>query len=70
MVLTVNEFANRIGVEYVIASSVLKYLVITGDVQTVGSRKTATGKGKPSILYEVPDTVSLNLVSKVMAKAA
>lgn len=64
MKLTAKELSDRLGVDYVVVSSVLRFLVQKGYAAEVGSQKSPSGKGKPSIVYEVPESVTLNLGEK------
>jgi hypothetical protein len=61
--LTTNEFAAREGVEYIQASGLLKFLHAKKLITVAGTVKAsgATGKGKPSTVYEVPLTLTLTL---------
>ncbi len=61
MLLTTSEFAVAHGVDYAVAAGTLKFLVAKGIVTENGSRPSATGKGKPSTLYSVPDKFELEL---------
>lgn len=61
MILTVNEVAQKLGVEYITATAIVKLMVTQGAAKEVGKRPTATGKGKPSTMYEVPDTFTITL---------
>ena len=65
MVLTIAEFATANGVEYPVAAGTIKFLVAKGLVKEAGSRSIEGKKGKPSQLFDVPDTVTLELVKKV-----
>lgn len=62
MVMTTNEFAALHGVDYAIAAGTLKFLLAKGIVTEAGNRPSATGKGKPSTLYNIPATWSVELV--------
>jgi hypothetical protein len=62
---TTQEFADRIGVEYLTAAGALRFLKELGIAHEAGKRKTATGRGKPSTVYSVPLTVTLNLGERV-----
>ena len=59
MKLTIKEFAEKIGVEYVVASSVLRFMVDKGQAVVVG--KITKGRGKPTLVYEVPEKVEISL---------
>lgn len=64
MQVTANQLAKQLGVEYVVAASLLKLVVSTGQGKEVGKVKTSlSGKGKPSTVYEIPDTLTISLTS-------
>lgn len=65
MKVTAKEFGETVGVEYAVAANVLKFLVMSGVADEAGSQKTASGKGKPSTVYEFPTIVTLDLTTKV-----
>jgi hypothetical protein len=67
MILTAKELATNLGVEYGVAAAILKLGVAQGHVQLVGYVKTsASGKGKPSAQYEVPDTLTFNMTKSMV----
>jgi len=69
--VTVNQLAAQLGVEYVVAASLLKLLVSQGAATEAGKIKTSlSGKGKPSTVYEIPDTFTLNLNPQPQQAAA
>jgi len=54
----------QLGVDYVVAASLLKLAVATGQGKEAGKIKTSlTGKGKPSTVYEVNDTLTISLTA-------
>lgn len=53
------EFAERHGVEYVVAQNTLKFLVAKGIAKELEPLKIAGKKGKPTNIYEVPTEVEL-----------
>lgn len=69
--VTAIQLAERLGVDYVVASSLLKLMVSRGVAREVGKIKTSlTGKGKPSTVYEIPGEFTLSLSSPVVQVAA
>jgi predicted ArsR family transcriptional regulator len=58
--VTVNEVAENMGVEYLVAYSIVQCLVAKGLAFVTGHRKQP-GRGKPATLYSVPETVQFNL---------
>jgi hypothetical protein len=62
--LTVAEFREINGLKsQVEANSVMNFLKAKGLAVVVGKRKTASGKGKPSTIFEIPQDVTLSLFS-------
>ncbi len=60
--MTVSEFGERMGLEYSEASGVVKFLVMNKLAKCCGKRKTATGKGKSSTVYEFCNDVRMKLI--------
>jgi hypothetical protein len=68
MKVTANQLAKQLGVDYVVAASLLKLAVATGQGKEDGKVKTSlTGKGKPSTVYEVNDTLTISLTASAPA---
>ena len=65
MKLTAKDVADYMGVDYVIASGLMTMLVSKGLATHVENRKSATGKGKPTRVFEVNSTVQLELASEI-----
>ncbi len=67
---TIQELAEKMGVEYAMANSVLKWLADKGVVKNAGVRPNPPGKkGKASCLYTIPTSdVSFCLLSKSYQK--
>ena len=62
--VTAKQLATRLGVDYVTAASLLKLAVATGQGREHSKIKTSlTGKGKPSTVYEVNETLNFSLVA-------
>ena len=57
---TVNEIADRLGVEYITASALVKLLVSQGAAKEVDKRPSPNGRGKPSIVYELDSKITLD----------
>ena len=57
---TVAQFAEKQGIDYVLASGLIRYLEAKGIAKKGGQQPPKGGKGKPSTLYVVPTTVTLN----------
>lgn len=69
--VTAIQLAQRLGVDYVVAASLLKLLVSKGLAREAGKIKTSlTGKGKPSTLYEIPGKFTLSLNPPAVQAAA
>lgn len=48
-------------VDYIQASNFLKFLFQKGVVREVRRDRPKSGKGRPTIVYEVPETINLKL---------
>lgn len=57
MRVTIKEFAAKIGVDYAVASSLLRFMVQKGQATVV--EKISAGKGKPTSVYEVPNKMEV-----------
>jgi len=69
--VTAIQLAQRLGVDYVVAASLLKLMVSKGVAKEVGKVKTSlSGKGKPSTVYEIPGEFTLSLSAPVAQAAA
>jgi len=62
---TIGDLQQRLGVDYVTASSLVKLMVSQGQGKEAGKRATATGKGKPSTIYELSEKFELSLTAPV-----
>lgn len=63
MRVTVSSLATQLGVDYGVANSLLKYMQLKGVAKEVDKVKTS-GKGKPSTVYEIPETFTIDLSAK------
>lgn len=61
MKVTVKEFAAKQGIEVLMAGAVLNFLKARGEATIVETRKPEGGKGKPSNVYEIPESVTITL---------
>ena len=61
---TIQELADRLGVEYADAAGLLKFLRVKGIAKEVGKRPT--GK-RPQLVFEVPETVTLTVPAVKLA---
>jgi len=69
MKVTANELALKLNASYAISASILKLAVATGQAVEVGKVQTSsTGKGKPSTVYDINDTLTFSLNSEKIAK--
>lgn len=59
--VTVGDLASRLGVEYATAAALVKLMVATGGGREAGKRAAAGGRGKPSVIYELNETHTINL---------
>ncbi len=57
--VTVTQLATELGVDYPTANAIIKLV----KAEKIGSKPAANakGKGKPSTLYQIPDSYTLNL---------
>lgn len=69
MRLNTEDFAKKVGVSYVVAAGLLKHLVSVGKAVLVDKVKHKSGKGKPTSVYELGDSVTLDLKSEVSEAA-
>lgn len=67
MITTINQLAANLGVAYPVAANLIALMVKVGQAKSVGKKPAATksGKGKPSIVYEVPDSFTVQLSTEV-----
>ena len=61
MKITAKEVAEHLGIDYVVASGLMTALVDKGIAKHVENRKHASGKGKPTRVFEVSQTITLEL---------
>ena len=61
MKITAKDVAEHLGIDYVVASGLMTALVDKGIAKHVENRKHASGKGKPTRVFEVNQTISLEL---------
>jgi len=59
--MTVMDMVAQTGMEYATAMGLVKVMLCLGIASIVGKRKTANGKGKPSIIYEFPTEFAVNI---------
>jgi predicted ArsR family transcriptional regulator len=64
--LSCKQVAERLGVSYVVAAGVVKYLVAAGKATIVEKVFHASGKGKPVRFYEIAEDVALDLSEKAV----
>jgi hypothetical protein len=62
---TTQEFADKLGVNYLIATGFIKLLREKGIAKETGSRTPPSGKGKPALIYSIPAIITLNLSEEV-----
>jgi predicted deacylase len=62
--LTIKQLANEMGMDYIVAASLVKVMTSKGVAKAVGKLETPKGtKGKPSVTYEIPESFTLSLFS-------
>lgn len=57
--VTIKEFAEMVDVDYIVASSVMKFLEKVAAAVPIGNRSVEGKRGKPSIVYELDQEVVL-----------
>lgn len=65
--LNTKEVADRLGVSYVVAAGLVKHLVSAGKATLADKVKAESGLGKPTRIYEISDSVSLDFTAKATA---
>jgi predicted transcriptional regulator len=60
MKLTIKQLAEKTGQDYLVVTGVVKFLVSKGLAKEVDKVKAEGGKGKPSIVYEIPEKAELS----------
>jgi hypothetical protein len=69
MKYTVKQFAQKMNLDYLMASALLKAAVSTGQAHEVAKIKTSlTGRGKPATVYEVSDVISFQVQTEEFDK--
>lgn len=61
MQVTTKQFARMHDVDYIQASNFIKFLHLKGVVKEVRRDRPKGGRGRPTIVYDVPDTINLKL---------
>ena len=61
MEITQKEFMVKTGLNVGVVSSVFSFLEHQGVAKIVGMKRSASGKGKPTKIYEIPETVEFTL---------
>jgi predicted transcriptional regulator len=59
MDMTVAEFAEHHGVDRNTANGTIKFLLTKGLITKVGERANPTGKGRSSVVYNVPESITI-----------
>ena len=65
--LNCKQVSERLGVSYVVAAGLVKYLVGAGKAVLVEKVAHESGKGKPVRFYEIAEDVALDLSVKAEA---
>ena len=58
---TVKTFAEKHGVDVMVANSVLNFLEKKGQATVVELQKSPTGKGRAAKVYEMADSITIQL---------
>lgn len=69
--VTVKQFGEKLGVEYPLAMALIKIMELAGVASLVGKQrpKNLIGRGKPSGIYEIPESFTINLDEKIVAES-
>lgn len=67
MQLTATELAELLGTDYLTANTLAKFMVSRGAAKEVEKRKSGSGKGKPSTVYELPESFTVEIRRKAVA---
>jgi predicted ArsR family transcriptional regulator len=65
MLVTCKQLSEILDVEYLQASSIMKVLTTKG-VATESSTIKQKNRGRPTIVYEIPDITTINLVKGII----
>lgn len=57
------QLADKYKLDYIAAQGLVQFLVATGKAKVVAKQKSASGKGKPTEIFEIPETVTLNFAA-------
>lgn len=68
--LTVKQLQERLGVDYPVAANLAKLAVATGQGKEAGKVDMQGAKGKPAVIYELPETLTISLAAKAVEKVA
>lgn len=69
MNITVNALAKKLDVDYATAGALVKLMEAQGVCKKVGQQPAASGKGKPSTIYEIPATYTIDFTKSGVAAA-
>lgn len=61
MKLTATQLGERLGVDYGLASNLIRLAVASGQVSEGEKIPSPSGKGKAATAYELPDTITFDL---------
>jgi Mn-dependent DtxR family transcriptional regulator len=64
--VTVKSLAAKLQVEYPTASALIKLMESKGQAKEVGKRPNLTGKGKPSVIYEIPESFEISFAGSAV----
>ena len=60
--ITCRELSSLFGVDYLQASSIIKFLLKQG-VAVESEKNKGEGRGRPTIRYKIPETVTINFTT-------
>lgn len=67
--VTAKQLGERLGVEYAVAANLVKLIVGSGQGKEVGKVDMNGAKGKPAVIFELPDVFTLSLVGSGAASS-
>jgi len=57
------DLADKYNLDYLTVQGLVSYLVATGHARVVDKRKSASGRGKPTEIFEIPIEVTLKFAA-------
>lgn len=64
MEVSTKQLAEKMDIDYPVAAALIKLIVKAGKGKELRKVPAAGGKGKPTTIYELPETVTITLDSR------